>query len=226
MSDVRQEADYATSLNRAYRFLTVAIVTKFASCLTGIGQYRTSLGLSGETATLDDVVEGGFLQLLAGADGLVSLVAVVCFCLWLARASAGGVVTLAKDGLPRRMGVVCALGVTASLLANVVSLGGAFVQAGVLFRQLLPEGAEAVNPLVIPRELPIVYFKVHALVLLAASALQLGAFLFFQTLIRRTAEAVASVPAPAVETPAQVPAGDAPAPESGAGFGWPEQPSE
>ena len=97
MSDVRQEADDATSLNRAYRFLTVAIVTKFASFLTGIGQYRTSLGLSGETATLDDVVEGGFLQLLAGADGLVSLVAVVCFCLWLARASAGGVVTLAKD---------------------------------------------------------------------------------------------------------------------------------
>ena len=64
------------------------------------------------------------------------------------------------------------------------------------------------------------------LVLLAASALQLGAFLFFQTLIRRTAEAVSSVPTPAVETPAQVPAGDAPAPESDTGFGWPEQPAE
>lgn len=226
MDDVRQDADYVTSLNRAYRFLTVAVVTKFASFLTGFGQFRASLRLTGETATLDDVVEGGFLQLLAGADGLVSLVAVICFCLWLARASAGGVVTLAKDGLPRRMGVVCALGVAASLLANVVSLGGAFVQAGVLFRQLMPAGAEAVNALAVPRELPIVYFKVHALVLLATSVLQLGAFLFFRALIRRTSEAEAPVPAPAVETPAQVPAGDAPTPESDAGFGWPEQPAE
>ena len=226
MEDVRQAAGYETSQNRAYRFLTIAVVTKFASFLTGIDQFRTSLRLTGETAAPEELMEGGLLQMLATADGLMSLAAVVFFSLWLARASAGGVVTLAKDGLPRRMGVLCVAGVLASLLANVVSLGGAFVQAGVLFRQLMSAGAEAVNALAVPRELPIVYFKVHALVLLATSVLQLGAFLFFRALIRRTSEAEAPVPAPAVETPAQVPVGDSPTSESDAGFGWPEQPGE
>ena len=222
MGDVRQEADYVTSQNRAYRFLTIAVVTKFASFLTGIGQFRTSLWLTGETAAPEELMEGGLLQMLATADGLMSLAAVIFFCLWLARASAGGVVTLAKEGLPRRMGVLCVAGVLASVLANFVSLGSVFGQMAVLFRHLAPLQEGAAAPIRIPHELPVLYFKVQSLTLLVTSVLQLLVFAFFRTLIRRSAEAEA----PVVEDPAQVPAEAVPSPESDTGFGWPEQPAE
>ena len=222
MEDVRQAAGYETSQNRAYRFLTIAVVTKFASFLTGIDQFRTSLRLTGETAAPEELMEGGLLQMLATADGLMSLAAVVFFSLWLARASAGGVVTLAKDGLPRRMGVLCVAGVLASVLANFVSLGSVFGQMAVLFRHLAPLQEGAVAPIRIPHELPVLYFKLQSLTLFLTAALQLVVFAFFRTLIRRSAEAEA----PAVEDPAQVPAEAVPSPESDTGFGWPEQPGE
>lgn len=218
MEEIRATNAYVMSMNRAYRTLTVAVVTKFAALLTGIGRFKGSLALTDETASPQALAEGGILPFLAMADGVVSLLAIVFFCVWLARAAARRTVSLGKDALPRRMGGLCAAGVAASLLANLTSMGMTLVETGLLCRFVtsLPLSEAAMGTIRIPAEVPVLYLTLQGATLAVVSAFQLGVFLFFRALMRRTVTA-ADAPEPPASQP--LPAGQGP----DTGFGWPDR---
>lgn len=223
MNEGASKTDYAVCANRAYRFLTVAVVTKFAVFLTGIEQFLVCHRMTAETAKLEDVKGEGILDFLAMADTFTSFLAVLFLCLWLSRAVAAGVVTLRKEGLPRQMGWWCAVGIAASVLTTVVSFASLFLRAGVL--RPLFEGAEAV-PLRIPAELPVRFFEIESLSAVAMAVLQVLVFLFFRSLILRSSAAPAEGGRPSVPEVRDQPPEPVPekVPEPDAGFGWPDQP--
>ncbi len=219
MAEQEKVSELDSSMRKARGFLAVAIVTKFAALLTGAAQLQRTLALTDEMAAYKDVLDDGPLAALAALDAPLSLVTIVFFCLWLARATAAGRVSFAKEGWPRRMGAFCWTGLAASALTTLVALGSTVVKAVILMRSFLPLDG-AMSPLQIPEELPVAFLRLDALTLVVLSFLQLIVFAFFRILVKKAME---EEPAPEESVKAAPP--EKAEEESKEGFGWPEQPT-
>lgn len=227
---IRKTMDDAIATGRAYRFLTFALFTKLARLLMGLQQYRMASARTGETATFDQILGGGFVSMVASADLPIWIMAEIFFGLWLWRVSAAGFVTAARNALPRSIGLLFALALVASVLSDLYLCVGPIGEVMPVLSAVLPQGraAQGLVP-VLPKELPIVYFKLAAVRLAVCSGCQLLVVIVLRHLMQRVAEEdlpaptppAASDPAPTPPEPPASPAADAPA----AGFGWPGRPT-